>query len=302
MTIDTSSQSTYIQALTTWSNGALSMTGTSGQAATIRYTFDSSDNFENVWLTSDFDATQRNSTRIAMEQWENVANVNFIEDDSNYDLVFAEQNLQNNVAGRTWITYSSNSEILYGDIFIDNSINDYNPGEFGNFVLIHEIGHFLGLSHPWANGPQAGFDNDETVMSYNEGQYANYSNDARSPMIYDIAAIQFLYGANTSYNSGNTIYDINGNNTEAYTIWDGGGTDEIRVVDTGTVYDALLDLREGFSTSGDQYVNSVGSSHVFIAYNATIENATGASGNDTIKGNNGANTLKEIKDAIVLIW
>ena len=60
-------------------------------------------------------------------------------------------------------------------------------------------------------------------------------------MIYDIAALQYMYGANYSTNSGDTVYKWNpttgqetingvaqaapGGNTVFMTIWDGGGND-----------------------------------------------------------------------------
>jgi len=52
--------------------------------------------------------------------------------------------------------------------------------------------------------------NINTVMSYNTGPATtsgspNYGHDA-TPMAFDIAAIQFLYGANTSYHTGTDIY------------------------------------------------------------------------------------------------
>jgi hypothetical protein len=55
-----------------------------------------------------------------------------------------------------------------------------------------------------------------------------------TPMAYDIAAMQLLYGANTTFNSGDTTYDLA---TPAAalqwtSIWDTGGTDEIIYIPT----------------------------------------------------------------------
>ncbi len=57
---------------------------------------------------------------------------------------------------------------------------------------------------------------DYTALAYNG------DTDINAPQIYDIALLQLLYGANTSYNSGDTNYSFN-NGYSA--IWDGGGND-----------------------------------------------------------------------------
>ena len=47
------------------------------------------------------------------------------------------------------------------------------------------------------------------------------------PGVYDIAALQHLYGANIDYRSDNTIYNYDSDTLVFETIWDGGGTDTI---------------------------------------------------------------------------
>jgi Ca2+-binding RTX toxin-like protein len=83
----------------------------------------------------------------------------------------------------------------------------------------------------------------ETVMTahnaYNPG-----SNDS-SPWqmgIYDIAALQHLYGANYDTNAGDTIYAYDSDTPVFDTIWDGGGTDTI--MHSGD-NQALINLNEG---------------------------------------------------------
>ena len=113
------------------------------------------------------------------------------------------------------------------------------PGGEGYATILHEIGHLLGLDHPWnekgwyvdANGQplyidgelatepyfpgannanttgQYGLDQGiYTVMSYNtdwNGQPATSYNSGRAlgPGAFDIAAVQQLYGANTTYHT-----------------------------------------------------------------------------------------------------
>ena len=98
------------------------------------------------------------------------------------------------------------------------------PGGTGFQTIIHEIGHALGLSHPHdgflfpnVQGSRSFGDNNlntslYTIMSYNK-MYHNDKTIARdswpaSPMAFDIAAIDFIYGLNPIFNSGNNTYII----------------------------------------------------------------------------------------------
>ena len=56
-----------------------------------------------------------------------------------------------------------------------------------------------------------------------------------TPMAFDVAAIQYLYGANTHFQTGNNIYRLPRSNTlgSSYScIWDAGGIDTIAAAGT----------------------------------------------------------------------
>ena len=136
-------------------------------------------------------------------------------------------------------------------------------------TLVHELGHGLGLAHPHDNGggstiwpgvtgPFDSYGSNNlnqgifTVMSYNDGwdqvqdPYGNglttYGYVA-GPMAFDIAAIQYLYGANMSYHTGADTYtlpDVNAPGTYWTCIWDAGGIDQIVYGGTRNV---TIDLR-----------------------------------------------------------
>lgn len=141
---------------------------------------------------------------------------------------------------------------------------------------------------------------------------------AATPMAYDVAAIQYLYGANTTYRSGNNVYVlpdsndphpfVRGEPNEAGVpesivyqpdtafwecIWDTGGTDEMR---SDGARSAILDLT---AATLDQTVTGAGvlSYAAFIgggytiANGVVIENATGGEGGDLITGNAAGNVL-----------
>jgi serralysin len=146
--------------------------------------------------------------------------------------------------------------------------SDLKKGGFGYLTFLHEFGHALGLAHPHDGGsnPDAtkfpgvvgpfstGTYNLNqamwTVMSYNNDLNQGKSTDTSfgyqsTPMAFDIAALQAIYGANTSYNSGDNTYtlaNINQFGTNWSCIWDVGGNDTI--TNQGSSKDCNIDLRE----------------------------------------------------------
>ena len=277
-------------------------------------------------------ASQQAAARASLANYAAVAN-----------LVFSESTLVN--AGfatlRFGLSDTPNTAWAYfpspaaegGDVWLNRSSGAYNNPVQGNYAyttFLHEIGHALGLKHPH-EGTAMPADRDfmeYTVMSYRSyaGQAANqgYVNEtwgfAQSLMMYDIAAIQSMYGANFSTNSGNTTYSwspttgqmfINGVGQAApgankifMTLWDGGGTDTYDFSNYST--NLSIDLRPGMwtTTSASQLVRlSYDGAHIAqgniansLLFNgdarSLVENAVGGGGNDTIIGNAADNTLR----------
>jgi Ca2+-binding RTX toxin-like protein len=203
---------------------------------------------------------------------------------------------------------AAENEIHYADVIFNSSVIAVStPGRSGFKTFLHEIGHVLGLKHPFDQGgngnptlPSSENSYTATVMSYNTTVDGGVVSDVLpvTPMIYDIAAIQYLYGPNSTHNASNTTYSLDGSHSTggatfslaetAYdyigeTIWDAGGTDTIVVTSSD---DAVLDLREGL-----EYVTIVGNTKAWVAFGANIEHATGGSGNDSITGNELVNSL-----------
>ncbi|WP_297325515.1 M10 family metallopeptidase [Nitrosomonas sp.] len=251
----------------------------------------------------------------ALQQWANVANVNFIKLTETTDEVgdiraaYSEDPKTSTLA---W-SYLPGFSVRAGDIWINTSSllnrQEWDPGTVSFAAILHEIGHALGLKHPFFDPENktaatlpADLDNTlHTLMSYTytnlQGDQGNdFSFHPTTPMVLDIAAIQYVYGANMNYHAGNDTYSYDDANTYHETIWDAGGIDTILY--TGAI-PTLIDLNPtGASLIGQSvYVQfdgvDLGSSipNVWIADGVTIENAMTGQGDDVLIGNNSSNTL-----------
>lgn len=207
------------------------------------------------------------------------------------------------------------TEEKYGDLWINEDFtlgwSDTDEGTAQFWGLMHEVGHSLGLddltSSSSINSQKYSI---MSVVLHDSMDYgSNNAHDAsdvyRSNLgLYDVAALQEIYGANTATRAGNTTYKegqgfaASVNDAFMYTIWDGAGTDTI---DASAYADGVtIDLRDGhFSSIGkaadSSYAGTRGTGladdNVAIAFNAEIENATGTSESDTLIGNDLVNTL-----------
>ena len=191
-----------------------------------------------------------------------------------------------------------------GDVWISSSFTSPTAGQFDYLAILHEIGHALGLQHPGdydgiSGGTgeaylPAGEDNRMyTVMSYTQHPDWAFGTEPQTLMVYDIAALQYLYGANTDYNVGDTVYNFGSLNNVIGTIWDAGGYDTFDA--SGETHDMTIDLNEGaYSSIGSDTefifdipaVNNIG-----IAFGTEIEAAVGGSGDDLLIGNALDNSL-----------
>ncbi len=321
----------------TWDQGALQLNRdgaswavTPGTPVTVTYAFRVSGAAPaNTGVTGfqPFNSIQIAVAEQMLTRWAEVANITFVraEDGHTNNATILFGNFVNGPPQFSAFAYlpdpsGMDSSLANGDVWVNISRDyDANPAALplGAQILLHEIGHTLGLLHPsvYDGGAQSGvtynadadFWQDTrqfTVQSYfNEtftgASYGEYY--VTAPQMFDIAAAQYLYGPNMTTRTGDTIYGFHSNTGIAafsigsttqgaiFCIWDAGGVDTIDV--SGYSTPSEIDLRpESFSSAG---VHSSGLmiGNISIARGVTIENAIGGSGVDTFIGNDVANVL-----------
>lgn len=279
--------------------------------------------------------TQKAATRDWMRQYESVSGLDMVEYTGSSDR-HATIRIAESYAARTAYSRTPDSSTESGDIWFNRfSYNTPVAGTYAHLTFGHEIGHALGLEH---GHERSGFRNvamnsDRDSMEFSIMTYRSYVGNsvsdgykngrfdfAQSLMMYDIRAVQQMYGANFSHNSNNTTYSFSTSTGEMFvngvgqgkpggsrifrTIWDGNGTDTYNFSNFSN--NLSVDLSPGAWSNLDVGGNSqranlgdgnYARAHVFNALQykgdtrSLIENALGGSGNDVIYGNSASNYL-----------
>lgn len=323
---------------TRWASPSLTFSfPTSASYFTTPYETDPG-NFDDGYVAgfSALNASWQAAAREALSMYQAVSGLTFTEVSSTTqaDIVFALTNDTDLTTASGRFPGWTNE----GHQWYNQSNYDATPvqGTYTWHTIIHETGHTVGLAHghspdsinePAWTGVTMNPDRDGmefSIMTYREYPGAaidGYSNEqfgyAQTLMMYDIRALQHLYGANFTTNSGNTIYtwDPNtgvmfvngvaetapGANRIFLTVWDGNGVDTYDMSNYTT--NLTVDLTPGsWSTLSAVQLANLGDgvfarANVFNALlfnddlRSLIENATGGSGNDQIVGNRGVNQL-----------
>ena len=246
-----------------------------------------------------FSSVQIARTETALNYIASVIDVQFKKSttaDALNTLVFANNN-QSSSAGLA--NFPGNS-MIGSDIYFDTSFinSTFSDGSYAALTLIHEIGHGLGLEHPFSH-PQAGGGNVSdppyltgveestawTVMSYEDTPAQYYL--SFSPL--DIAALQYIYGPSKAARTGNDIYKVSA--TSPNFIWDGAGTDTIDL--SGLSLGATVYLTPGYwgFVGNQQAANITTAGQMTVNFGSVIENLTGSSFADKLYGNDADNTI-----------
>jgi hypothetical protein len=184
-------------------------------------------------------------------------------------------------SGANLVGYEADAYVYLDDVEWFSQNHNLTPGGYGYETLLHELGHALGLKHPFDDSihlPSSQDNTNNTLMSYTStgGPHSTYSQ-------YDIAALKWLYGMD---GLGGAL-GIN-STTGARYITGTSGTDTL----TGTAANDTLegdggnDMIDGGSGTDTAVFRGVRSNYTINALangDLTVTSRDGIDGTDTLR-------------------
>ena len=239
-------------------------------------------------------AAEKDLIRDAVDKIETHANVTFVETAvASAEIVFAgsASRLGGGASGTTYFFAPQDPVQVWAH---DDNLST------NNYIYKHETLHALGLDHStmfFGNNTNP-IPNDEAVGTTLFGNWPpGFGFGSGDYQLFDVAALQYLYGPPPGLRAGNDTYTLNpaafnpaGPQSQWPLLSDAGGLDTLDYSAFTVPVNISLTPAELSRINGA--TGGILDPGIFsINYRTVIENANGGSGNDTLTGNDVANAL-----------
>jgi hypothetical protein len=246
-------------------------------------------------LFAEMDTQQKEAVKAALSYISAVTNLRFTEaTDGSGNIQLGNYNMAPEAGGMSGMDGVSNlpdSYPLTDKVYTflnsnpNSGLGDSSPGTKGWSDIWHEIGHALGLKHPGnyeATGtavtrpflPSAMDNKQYSIMSYKTNASTQGLHN-QSLMLYDVAALQYLYGVN---GAGSTAQgDVAGvggsfsfsDTAPVSTLYSATGKDTIDL--SGSDKGSAINLNAGtYSSINNLNAQNIGKQNVAIAFGSAI--------------------------------
>ena len=211
-----------------------------------------------------FDATQRENTRLAMAELSRVSGVIFVEttgEEAMLQVFGASGSSWGGWASYPWVSSHGTNT---GRMVIDQD-GTFAPGTNAFQVILHELGHAVGLKHPFQGDLTLVDDLDNTSQTLMSYSWSGGARSVFSPL--DVQALEHIYGA-----------------ARANTGWTWGMSGTVFALTAANTADIIIGVRT------DNRLSGLGGRDMILG-SGMNDTLFGGAGNDSLSGGNGSNQM-----------